>query len=521
MQQVLKRIFLVDEKFESNLKFWVLLGPFFLLLTIALASFELCIITAASLFLCYRFRFKGLYISLALLIFYSFYVQVNLETFHLWNLGLEISIALGLITTAFGLDEIKNFIVKGSSTLDKDVINLKNELNERQKIFENTERNFQGNLSILNVDLDKKDKQLNSLLKENETIKSQLQESIEKKDYLLGELDQKVKEIDDLKIIQDELYEKLAYLKDEEFLQEKNKSFQKELSEVNQRLQNQKEEKDKVHHQLNEKLERIKTLENSLQNSSQSLQNIESLNLKLNQKEDVVNELKTQIESFDINIKDIEDLNQKLKEKDSLIQELQNNNKSSEESLEDVQKINETLNQKEEVIKELQLKLQNATKNVQEIEAFKEKVLKQESLIEKLKSQKTEKTDNKVSFENITDQKLLKEYENKLKEFKKLDSLYVQLKDQFEEKQLVLHKTRQDLFAVNEKLTAIQRDKNDDFKDLSDNEKALLKDLDTTESELKVYKEENQNLQNLIDHFMEKNDSTEKENQNTQESAPL
>ena len=200
MQQVLKKIFLIDEKFENNLKFWVLLGPFFLLLTIALASFELCIITAGSLFLCYRFRFKGLYISLALLIFYSFYVQVNLETFHLWNLGLELSIALGLITTAFGLDEIKNFIVKGSSTLDKDVINLKNELSERQKIFENTERNLQDNLSILNVDLDKKDQKINIFFKENETIKSELKESIQKKDYLLNELDQKVKEIEDHKI---------------------------------------------------------------------------------------------------------------------------------------------------------------------------------------------------------------------------------------------------------------------------------------------------------------------------------
>ncbi|NGX52440.1 MAG: hypothetical protein KR126chlam5_00738 [Candidatus Anoxychlamydiales bacterium] len=513
MQQVLKKIFLIDEKFENNLKFWVLLGPFFLLLTIALASFELCIITAASLFLCYRFRFKGLYISLALLIFYSFYVQVNLETFHLWNLGLELSIALGLITTAFGLDEIKTFIVKGSSTLDKDVINLKNELFERQKIFENTERNLQDNLSILNVDLDKKDQKINFFFKENETIKSELKESIQKKDYLLNELDLKVKEIDDLKIIQDELYEKLSYLKDEEFLQENNQNFQKELSELKLHLQNQKEEKDKILIQLNEKIQKIKILENSLESSNNNIQEVESLNLKINQKDNFIKELELNLKGFAKNIEDIDVLNQKLDEKETFIQELQNNTHNSNKSNEDIQHIKDSLNQKETFIKTLQLKLQNTEKSIHEIDVLNEKVLKQESLIEKLKQQRAEKDSKKASFENITDEKLLKEYENKLKEFKKLDSLYSQLKDQFQDKQLVLHNTRQELFSVNEKLTAVQREKNDDFKDLSENEKALLKDLDLIASELKVYKEENLNLQNLLGELIEKKAASQKEDQ--------
>ena len=81
MQKVLKNIFLMDDKLENNLKFWVLLGPYLLFLSIILATFELAVITAVSLFLCYRFKFKGLYISLALLLSYSFYMQVNLETF--------------------------------------------------------------------------------------------------------------------------------------------------------------------------------------------------------------------------------------------------------------------------------------------------------------------------------------------------------------------------------------------------------------------------------------------------------
>lgn len=447
MQQVLKKIFLIDEKFENNLKFWVLLGPFFLLLSIALASFELAIISALSLFLCYRFKFKGLYVSLALLISYSFYMQVNLETFHLWNLGLEISIALGLITTAFGLDEIKNFIIKGSSKDDKGIINLKKELIERQKIFENTEKNLQDNLSILNLDLDKKDQKITFLVQENEDTKKQLQESIQRRDYLLNELDQKVKEIEELKIKQDELYEKLSFLKDEEFLQEKNNNIQKELFDLKQHLSNQKEEKEKIIFQLHEKIEAIKTLENQLQSFQGNAQD-EDLNKKINEKEDLIKDLENQLQTSKVNIQDIEDLKQKIKEKDAFI--------------------------------------------------------------EKLKQAKTNEN-KKINFENISDQNLLKEYETKLKEFKKLDSLYQQLKSQFEDKQLMLHKTRQELFGVNEKLTAFQREKTDDFKDLNEYEKALLVDLDTTASELKTYKEENQNLQNLIGDLLEKSKSVENE----------
>ncbi|NGX29037.1 MAG: hypothetical protein K940chlam1_01230, partial [Candidatus Anoxychlamydiales bacterium] len=231
MQRVLKKIFLIDEKTENTLKFWVLLGPFFLLLSIILAPFELAVLATAALFLSYRFKFKGLFLSLIALTAFSLYTQVNLVENHLWNLGLEASIALSLIITAFGLDEIKNFISHKREN-PQDLLNLQQQINENQKAFENTEKNYQVNINQLTNDLDTKAENLKLTYLENENLKKDLTENTQRKDYLLNELDQKVKETEDLQVKLDELYEKISFLKDEEFLLEKNKTSLKEIEEL-------------------------------------------------------------------------------------------------------------------------------------------------------------------------------------------------------------------------------------------------------------------------------------------------
>jgi hypothetical protein len=403
MQKVLRNIFLIDDKLENNLKFWVLIGPYLLFLSVTLATFELAIVTAAGLFLCYRFKFKGLFIALLTLAIYSFYTQVNLEEKHLWNLGLQVSIALGLVISTYGFDDIKSYLHK--DTEDQNILNLKQEIKEKQINFEKSKRNLEENLVILKEALNKKSEKINIITQENSKLKQDLQDNLHRKDYLLNELDHKVKEIEEMRTKQDELYEKISFLKDEEHLQEENKSFRKEIEKLNQTSHLQKEEKEKVLNELNQKIEIINSLEKQLL-QTQSLEKSQN----------------------------VEELEQKLKQKENEIKRL----------------------------KEKQLTLSN------------------------------------LKNENITDADLLKEYENKMKEFNHLNSLYNQLKSQFEEKQSLLHKTRQELFQAKEKLTAYQKEQDQDYNDLSDCEKAVLLDLDKTIEDLKKYKKENQNLEDII-----------------------
>ncbi|NGX35641.1 MAG: hypothetical protein K1000chlam1_00471 [Candidatus Anoxychlamydiales bacterium] len=447
MQRVLKKIFLIDEKTENTLKFWVLLGPFFLLLSIILAPFELAVLATAALFLSYRFKFKGLFLSLIALTAFSLYTQVNLVENHLWNLGLEASIALSLIITAFGLDEIKNFISHKREN-PQDLLNLQQQINENQKAFENTEKNYQVNINQLTNDLDTKAENLKLTYLENENLKKDLTENTQRKDYLLNELDQKVKETEDLQVKLDELYEKISFLKDEEFLLEKNKTSLKEIEELKNLSATLSQEKEKFVSELSEKDRKIQELEKNIQKVSQNLNSKENekILLELNEKKQKIINLENKLTDLEKNKPNIDELHKKLKDT------------------------------------QIELKTLKQTKN-----------------------------HTPLTSENITDKELLKEYDNKNRELSKLNSLYVQLKDQFNEKQRVLHKTRQDLFHAQENFTALKKELNDDFKDLSDNEKSLMKDLDKTESELKVYKQENQNLQDLIGELLEKSSSKNEE----------
>jgi len=241
----------------------------------------------------------------------------------------------------------------------------------------------------------------------------------------------------------DELYEKLAFLKDEESLQDKNKDFQKEIDNLKNTLSLQMEEKKRLTEDFNKKVEIIKQLENR-----------------------------------SVNTKEMEANKEQLKEK--------------EEALE---RFNE---------------LATRADNTQELELLSEQLKEKEDQINKLKEEKEALSHKTLKSDNIRNNELLKEYENKLKELIKFNSLYSQLKEQFEQKQLVLHKTRQELFHVNEQLTAFQREQNNDYKDLNEYEKVIINDLDQTEQELNISREENQNLENLVDVLLSKKTETSK-----------
>jgi hypothetical protein len=403
MQRVLKTIFLIDEKLENNLKFWVLSGPYLLFLSIALATFDLAIFTAASFFLCYRFKFKGLIVSLLALTAYSFYLQINFEEKHLWNLGLQISIALGLIISTLGFEEIKKYLSSQNMDKGKSLSDLQKHLQESQIQVEASNKNLEENLILLKTELNKKSQKLAQTSQENENLKKDLQDNVNRKDYLLNELDSKVKEIDELHIKQDELYEKISFLKDEEFLYEKNKNYQKEIEELKNLHLVYKNEKDLVCKELNEKKQEIEKLLFQISDRSNT-------------------------ENFENKIKE--------KEKEIL------------------------------------------------------------SLQEKLKAQPKIKKD--ISSPDMN------EYKNSMKEFHNLNSLYIQLKNQFEEKQQILDKTRQELFQVKEKLTGYQREQNKDFEFISENEKIILSELDQTVADLQNYKNESELLEEMITFLINK-----------------
>ena len=153
-------------------------------------------------------------------------------------------------------------------------------------------KNLEENLVVLKGELSKITQKAAFLSQENDNLKKDLKDGVQRKDYLLNELDNKIREIDELHIKQDELYEKISFLKDEEFLQEKNKNLQQEVQQLANLNADLKKEKNKFAHELNEKNKKIEEL---IKNSKTS--NSEELEKKIKENEEQILSLNEKLKS--------------------------------------------------------------------------------------------------------------------------------------------------------------------------------------------------------------------------------
>ena len=151
--QIIKSIFSLKDEFENNLKFLTLIGPFLLILTMALAPFKLISFISIGLLLLYKFKFKGFLLSLISLVSYSIYNHlVDIEN-HLYQAGIEISILLGFFITYLSFEEINKFISKFNENQFEEIENLKLRLNSKEKNFENHQTILKENFDKIEFDL--------------------------------------------------------------------------------------------------------------------------------------------------------------------------------------------------------------------------------------------------------------------------------------------------------------------------------------------------------------------------------
>ncbi|MBN2479793.1 MAG: hypothetical protein JXA94_06160 [Parachlamydiales bacterium] len=393
---MIKKLFFQDDKIESSIKFWTLLGPFFLLITTLLSSNQLSLIALLGIFLIFRFRLKGFYLSTAFLLLFSAYSHKYLQIDHFFNFAIEISAFLGFFITANSLEEISTSLDEFQSKKDETIKDLKQKiettaLQSEKNVLEQT---FDAN----DYDVDQKNLEIQNLKQEIEDKNTQIHDLISRKDFLLNELDQKEKEIDEKSNQVDELFEKISFLKDEEFLKQENEKLKNDFSQIEEKLKNQLNEFAQANVKINEQNIKIKTLQNQLA----SFENVDELKENINLSNQEIEKLKTE--------------NEKLK-----------------------------------------LKLSKGSRNVDSV---------------------------------INDEKI--------KNLLHVNALYLQLKKQFEDKQLVLHKTRKDLFSAQEKLTAFVKENQNDFSDFTETEKKLSEDLNEAIEEMTYLQLENEKLKDII-----------------------
>ncbi|NGX56256.1 MAG: hypothetical protein K1060chlam5_00494 [Candidatus Anoxychlamydiales bacterium] len=243
---------------------------------------------------------------------------------------------------------------------------------------------------------------------------------------------------------------------------------------------------------------------------------LEELSSLKNEKENLLQKIEEEKEAKDIieyekSIKD-----KKLKEKDLEIEalydklndtsknektiNLPNNIEGQAGKIENLNKTIEDLTNEKELLNQKIISLNDSAEveNENDSIAIKDENKKLNEEIENLKL-KIEKNENK-SILNLDYSK------DEIEKLKKANHLYLQLKDQFDEKATLLSQTRKDLFEAKEKLNAFQKEDIKDFSDLNDEEKKLINDLNLASNEVEIIKIENDILNSLILDLLQKKD---------------
>lgn len=105
------------ERIEKRIEFWSALGPFVILASLLIAIFRLSphlffipVLSLIALPLCWKWNWKGFYLSVALLFIAALYILVE-GSIHerVWGLSIAFVLLLGLFITSLSFSEVRKF----------------------------------------------------------------------------------------------------------------------------------------------------------------------------------------------------------------------------------------------------------------------------------------------------------------------------------------------------------------------------------------------------------------------------
>lgn len=369
--KVAKRIFSKKLTVSQKILFWQFIGPLSFVFTSTL--FTLNKTANTDLFLCMFFGTlliwkdlrKGWIFATALWLISIAFKHLQLEEGHLWQFGLEFSVALGCLLTYLCLKESAQKVhaidSERQDQLDRTLF-LEETFIQKQKQLESEKGLLEDRFSLLKKELAESEQKLHSL----EQLTDALRYSLEEKEHV-KEQDQYTKTEKDRTISQlqfevVDLKEKLKALDDIDSIRANN---QKLLKEVNQ-YRVSAYQSELLVKGLQEQLEKSKKQVANLETEEKLLQSqrvIESLEQKLNENQLQANEDKyeTLKLAFDKNVELLKSYEERFKEL-----------KPSEDALKQLRKQfvqkNEVLQQARKELFEMETELLALKKEQQRIE---------------------------------------------------------------------------------------------------------------------------------------------------------
>jgi hypothetical protein len=212
----LTKIINFEEKKDIGVLFLILLGPFFIVLTLFLTSFsilpnkDLFLFSIIGLVLCWKRRKRGLIYSLSFLVLLVAIKHFQISSHHFWQIGLELSLFIGFIIFYYSMEQTIDYL--NSIDLDKskllfEISKLGEDLKKEEDFHERQHKNFKYEVERINLQLEEKKKEIDSYknivenlrlsIKDNEKERQSLLFQIKEKEQKMASLRQ---EIEDMKV---------------------------------------------------------------------------------------------------------------------------------------------------------------------------------------------------------------------------------------------------------------------------------------------------------------------------------
>jgi chromosome segregation ATPase len=495
-----------ERKVENQVQFWALLGPFVVLLSIAILLFKVSdhwyipLSALVGIPLCVKWQMKGMAASLVLLsiLLLSNYQDLELGERY-WHIGLSLAMAFSFIILTLSLEEAQGLLQKLQLESDsrlENFIKLDQKWKEAEAVWEEAKDALATNLKALSADIAKVQEEKQTFYKLAQLAKDelvlirthheQLLQDLTYKKQQIAQLNERVEETE-LTIqgfLDTDSEQQIEYLtaslasaeEEHEALKRDKAALETKIAELETEWQASEKEKICLAHELQHSQEREQGLAARQEEDRKHLNGMQS---RLKELEDSYFELTEEKEQ--------------IAQQEKILREELNECKDQFNSFaESHKKLDEKLSSTE-------MQLQQRTEELLLLKHQYEEQLavhaeQQLTLQTEYKKQLAQQSEHQLSVQKEFEQKLAqqaehqialqREYEQKLatipreKPANNFEAKYLQLREQFNEKSEVLNATRRELFHLQERILGWEKEQEENtFTDLSAHETFLLRDL--------------------------------------------
>ncbi len=498
---------------ENEIPFWSILGPVSLLCTFALSAkssipLDLLFLALTGLFLTARWQKRGCVYALLLLAAGSAIRHCFLSSNHLWNLGLEASLGCAFVVTALAFDHGLAFIQSLTAEIEAGagtVKNLEEELSRSEEESALLQEALQEKAAAAQKELEELEAEHSSILILNEVLRKTAARQTEEKDSLAEIAMDQERRMAQLKIETAALEKELGRLRASDALAMENRALQKELNAA-------RIEKEQTH-LINETLARLHAKEH--QKVREAHEEILRAQEEARLSKDELSYAKSEVEMLTAHMERVASEREQVRMALEEAKEVQLERNFLKERLESAERevavLRETLPQEKDLkqierlegektalLQQLSHLEQARADQAAQLQGERASLSQRIALLEeaiaqsqKMSDLEVQKEAAKAEAENAHLREQIGFLQEKMQSLAQIEPLFKQLKNQFDEKNKVLHQTRSDLFKADTELKTLHIEK-------EQSASIIPAEIVQLDEEIVRLEEENQELLDLV-----------------------